>query len=349
MNRILVFCGMMVISSWNAFSSDVDNYKMIFKKELATISIEYGVNVAELDDSYSKSLRSLSDRILNTGDLPKSKAVLAEIERFSKVKKLSEENIGENFDVLKRLQLNYIVQMAGLNQDKAKKTLILANKYDSALNKIQVELTKQGKLDDASGIEKERASIQENCDVKSAKEFITALAQKGVTPLQSSPSEVKVPDEKVVAKPKEVRQEEAIMLIYCDDECQSVCLNGDNVVPQTGREAEITIHDGDILAIKAWDAQGGLGGGLIVGLKLKSTGKAIVSDGTWLYSSKEENGWQDPKFNDKDWKKVKIEDFDWLVRIMRAGYAQWGKKPKIIWGKGGTVYFRKQIFLRDFG
>jgi hypothetical protein len=150
------------------------------------------------------------------------------------------------------------------------------------------------------------------------------------------------------ALPKETRSEEAILLIYCDDECQAVYQNGDKLLFQTGKEAEITVQDGDVLAIKAWDAQGGSAGGLIVGLKLKSTGKAIVTDSTWLYSSKEEDGWQESEFNDKKWKRATVENFEWLIKTINEAFAKWKKKPKPIWGKGGTVYFRKQIFLRDF-
>ena len=132
---------------------------------------------------------------------------------------------------------------------------------------------------------------------------------------------------------------EVELLAFVDDGCE-VYLNGTRIEVVSGKVSKLRVDTGDVLAVKAWDVQGGTAGGLALSLT-QSNGKKLKTDTRWKCSAKEEPGWKDKTFEDKEWDRAHIVDIGWIADSLKRNYQS--RKPLIIWGKGGTVYFRRVI------
>lgn len=153
------------------------------------------------------------------------------------------------------------------------------------------------------------------------------------------------------AKIKELEEKlekvEARALFFCDDGC-NIYLNGKKRRFSYGRELDITIQEGDVIAAEAWDTQGGTACGLLAGIRLVASGKTLGTDTSWVYSSKEEVGWEKQDFDDKHWQKVRWSTVKWLNKAADTAFKNWERQPRPIWGEGTPVYFRKRITFKDF-
>ena len=201
------------------------------------------------------------------------------------------------------------------------------------------------KLDDAKTVQEERKHVASSEPVRLAQLVLKqASASKSVSMLPNSPPsrETTHEEDKV-----ESREEEGIALIYCDDGCD-IYHNGSKLSFAHGKDLETAIQEGDVIAVKAWDTQGGTACGLLVGIRLVSSGKAMGTDTSWIYSSKDDDGWEEQDFDDKRWRRARRSSLDWINKTAGTAFRKWKRKPRTIWGKGSPVYFRKHIILKDF-
>jgi len=81
---------------------------------------------------------------------------------------------GKETPEIKALQSAYVKQYADLERDLTAKLGTLSTKYEQALDLLQKELVKAGKLDDAMAVETERARVQ-----ASVKEYVSQLVDRG--------------------------------------------------------------------------------------------------------------------------------------------------------------------------
>ena len=140
-------------------------------------------------------------------------------------------------------------------------------------------------------------------------------------------------------EPSKPQDNEVELLVFVDDGCE-VYLNSERIEVTSGKVMKLRVSTGDVLAIKAWDVQGGVAGGLAVSLT-QSNGKRLKTDTRWKCASREEPGWKEKTFDDKEWGRARIVDIGWISEGLKTNFK--GKKPLIVWGKGGTVYFRQVI------
>ena len=138
------------------------------------------------------------------------------------------------------------------------------------------------------------------------------------------------------AKPAE---NEVELLAFADDGYE-VYLNGTRIEVAPGKVSKLRVETGDVLAVKAWDIQGGIAGGLALSLT-QPNGKRLKTDTRWRCSAKEEPGWKEKSFKDKEWDRAHIVEIGWISNSLKMNYQN--KKPLIIWGNGGTIYFRRVI------
>lgn len=157
------------------------------------------------------------------------------------------------------------------------------------------------------------------------------------------------PDQPPTGEPKggpvKAWEEEVELIALVDDGCE-LYLNGDPVVFVPGKAQMLRVREGDVLAVKAWDTQGGTAGGLALALTRKN-GKALVTDTQWLTSPKLESQWNTKPFNDKTWRHARKSALKWLEDAVQKQFKE-RRKPMCIWGHSGNVYFRKTIRSADF-
>ena len=180
------------------FAADLKTYKATYEKEMGNIAVEHGMNVSKLNESYSKSLNMLSDRATDAGDLDKSRAVMAEIERFATKKNVTPEDSTNSSPDLKKIQLYYLQNIQNFASANARRVLSLVSKFDSALGTLQTSLTRQKKLDDALAVQNERKAVIASEEVVEAKALLSGAAKIARQPVKAAAtSKTSAKEEKV--------------------------------------------------------------------------------------------------------------------------------------------------------
>ena len=172
----LLLCGVL-------YAEDLDTYKQKYKEGLEEISGKSSIDITKLNKQYSEGLDALLAKMQKTGDLDKTVAVMEEIERFKKTSAAPVE-LSTSQDV-KRLQEVYLRQAAKVSADKAKKIVLLSQKYDKALGQMQKKLVTSGDIDGARAIQNERKRLAESEIVVEARNKLKNAKRprpKSVTP-----------------------------------------------------------------------------------------------------------------------------------------------------------------------
>lgn len=138
---------------------------------------------------------------------------------------------------------------------------------------------------------------------------------------------------------------EAELVALVDDGCE-LYVNGARVDFVPGKTMTVQIAEGDVIAAKVWDIQGGTAGGLALALT-RPDGKSLLTDTTWLCCRKAESDWENKQFNDKSWRRARKADLEWLENAVKKQF-RGRRKPTVIWGEGGTTYLRKTVTASDF-
>lgn len=187
----LIICGHVL------FGADLNTYKFTYENQMQDIRLEHTANMVKLDRSYEKALDNLNERVTSLGDLIKIKEVMAEIERFKLLKCVQEEHSNESSPDLKRIQLAYIENLKSFETEKAKNIVSLTKKYDAALERLQVDLAKQRKVDEATAVMEERTTVLNNRDVVDSEELLASIkSQKETVPSSAVPDKPVAPEEK---------------------------------------------------------------------------------------------------------------------------------------------------------
>jgi formylglycine-generating enzyme required for sulfatase activity len=173
MNRLLMATLFLVCAISTTQAADLKSYKDVYDKNLEEIILGHGPKAVGLQEQYGKALDDLKAKVQGQGDLEKTKAVMAEMERFKKDKNIPEVPSESEIPEIKKLQAASAKQMSDLETDKARKVTTLATQYDGALERLQKELTKAGKIDEATAIQEERSKVR-NSDYLTAANRITA-------------------------------------------------------------------------------------------------------------------------------------------------------------------------------
>ena len=175
MNRIWVTLMFLAVSAIAVQAADLKSYKDVYDRNLEELVLGHGPKLVEIGQQYGKALEALKATVQGQGDLEKTKAVMAEIERFRKNKGVPPSSLEAEIIEIRNLQVVSNRQMTDLELEKARKVITLATQYDGALDRLQKDLTKAGKLDDATAIQDERNKVK-NSDYLLAANKVTAAA-----------------------------------------------------------------------------------------------------------------------------------------------------------------------------
>ncbi len=154
---IFLFSFLFLSSVWAA---DLKTYQETYRKNSEQILQSFQPKFDGLQQHYQKSLEAFRTTAQNQGDLTKTKAAVTEIERFQTAKSLPAKLDDAEIPEIKTLQASYVKQFSAWEQDMTVQLNTLTTKYEQALDRLQKELVKTGKLDEATAVRQERDRVQ---------------------------------------------------------------------------------------------------------------------------------------------------------------------------------------------
>ncbi len=154
------FCLVSLMLLLPAGAADLKTCRDIYQKSSEEILQTYQPKFTDLQNQYQKSLDALKTFAQGQGDLTKTKAAVAEINRFQKAKTLPASLDESGISEIKALQSGYVKQYTEIEKEMATKLSVLAAKYEKVLALLQKELVKAGKLDEATAVQSERDKAQ---------------------------------------------------------------------------------------------------------------------------------------------------------------------------------------------
>ena len=172
--RIFALMGLMPV-----WAADLNSFQEAYQKNSAEILQSFTPQFADLQQQYKKVLETMKTTVQSQGDLVKTKAVIAEIDRFQKEKSqpatLNENELPE----IKACQIGYMKQYAKLETDLTLKLGAVTVKYEQDLDRIQKEMVKAGKLDEATAVLEERGKAQRA--IKGYSDQLSAIRESSAT------------------------------------------------------------------------------------------------------------------------------------------------------------------------
>lgn len=141
-------------------AQDLRTMKSIYEKSAEDIRNGCQPKFEGLQQQYLKSLEAFKAAAVSQGDLVRTKAAIAEIERFRKTKSLPAAPDENEVPEIKGFQTAYVSQFSKLEIDMTAQHGQLTTKYVQALERLQKEKVKALKLDEAEEIRQEREKAQ---------------------------------------------------------------------------------------------------------------------------------------------------------------------------------------------
>lgn len=181
-----------------AWAADLNTYRDVYQKESQEILVSFQPRFDGLQQQYQKSLDGLKTAAQKQGDLVKIKAAIAESERFQKEKRLPATLTETEIPEIKALQSAYVKQFTLWERDMTAQLGTLTAKYVQALDRLQKELVKALKLDEATAVQVEKEKAQ--ASIKGYAEQISALAGPAAT---NAPSGTAAAQTKEAPAPKQ--------------------------------------------------------------------------------------------------------------------------------------------------
>ncbi len=187
--RIWISGALAAVAAVCGQAADLKTYKDVYEKESGQILQSFQPKFEGLQQQYQKSLEALKAGAQSRGDLKKTMVALAEIERFQKAKSLPASSDESVIPEIKSLQSAYTKQFSAWEMDMTAKLGALTVNYGQALDRLQKELTKAGKFDEALAVNQELEKAQ--AAIKGYSETLATLkgpAATNATVVAASPA-----------------------------------------------------------------------------------------------------------------------------------------------------------------
>ena len=158
-----VKCGLFLLFSvllLPVFALDLKTMKDMYQKTSEEILQSYQQKFADLQVQYQKSLETLRSNAQSQGDLLKTKAAMAEISRFQKAKSLPATQDDKEIPEIKAFQSGYVKQYTKLELEMTERLCDWTTKYGLGLDRLLKDLTKAGKIDEATTVQEEKEKAQ---------------------------------------------------------------------------------------------------------------------------------------------------------------------------------------------
>jgi len=128
----------------------------VYKTNAEKIAAEFQPRSEALQQQYQKALETLKGNVQRRGDLDKAEAVVAEMKQFEETKTLPPEPDKDAIAEIKAIQTNALKPFTALEKDRLTRMTTLTKRYGQALEQLQSDLVKAGKLEDAAAVRKAR-------------------------------------------------------------------------------------------------------------------------------------------------------------------------------------------------
>jgi len=169
-------------------------YRDTYETELAKIEKDVAEGTKAIPANYKRSLETLGARLQKSADLDGLLAVRTESERFGKEKDVPETALVEAPAALRELQEGYRSARERVEVDKARRIVDLTDKYLAALQRMQDELTRGGKIEEAVTV-KEAAKTARAEPAYTAAQFALADYEAKAPPADTPEKAGKTPAE----------------------------------------------------------------------------------------------------------------------------------------------------------
>jgi len=135
-----------------------------YKEGVEKINAEFQPKFENVNQQYQKSLEALRTAVRGKGDLEKTTAVTAELERFTKEKTIPPTPDDKAIAEIKALQTNAAKPFTALEKDMLTRLGTLTQRYGQMLEQVQAGLVRADKLDDAKAVSEARKRAKQTAD-----------------------------------------------------------------------------------------------------------------------------------------------------------------------------------------
>ena len=162
-NNVMICAGLcMAMGTAGSASAQVTNlqsFKDAYEISCRVVAAETRDAESALLNGYTNSLQSLRRKAQQAGDLDALKAIVNELARFEKEGALPDAP--PDVAVLRTLVDGYRSRIRLQEEQKASRILALTRDYDKALARLQLKLTQDGLIDEATAVQDERKRLAE--------------------------------------------------------------------------------------------------------------------------------------------------------------------------------------------
>ena len=164
-----------IILSNQLVATDLIKYQKLYKEGIEKIENKSLNKISLINQAYFDNLNTLLKKVQKSGDLEKTTIVMGEIQRFESTYAINKQPL--KLDELNTLHKHHVKLIDQNISNDAKQIIILSNRYDQALEKLQKQLVISGDLENATNVK--------NIREETTKSKILLNAQKSLNPPDS--------------------------------------------------------------------------------------------------------------------------------------------------------------------
>lgn len=153
---------------------DISALKASYEKCFEKVDIAHSAKIETWRQEYRRVLLALKEQTQAAAQLDAVIAVREEMDRLERDGDLTEDDVLSEPQALVELQTVYLSALAKIGFEKSETTLALWNKYDGWLESQERKLTREGKIDAALALRKERQRARNDSRITAAKFNVTA-------------------------------------------------------------------------------------------------------------------------------------------------------------------------------
>lgn len=140
-----------------------------FAAELEKTAETRREKLGKLNGIYTESLTKLRKKAQADGNLDALVALQTETKRFAEEGTLTDRDLSNTSAELRKLQGGFLASRQRAARNEAESVVALAENYEAALAARQAKLTREGELEEALAVKKERTELSSHPGVSAAK------------------------------------------------------------------------------------------------------------------------------------------------------------------------------------
>ena len=346
-------------------TNELSRLSGIYESAKAKIETKHASQVADLPAQYGKALDALEKVYQEHGDLKGVLSVHAERDAFSKAGTASANPLPGEPQELSELRAKQLAGPATLAAGQRDEMARLTAAYVSRLTELQKEWTRRGLIKEALAIQTQIDSLRAApAPAAAANESAQATPSWEAEPTAAA-RDVPAPPPVSTALPAPSANRSmlsgagkastpAILYIACDNS-HTAWLNGKLISEGSSfaelMKCDIKVKQGDVLAVRAVDREGGRAGGFYCCIVLKDARMSLGTSRHWLCSA------TNPPDN---WKKSQdVRGFLLMTEDVKTGVSQrlprWKDDNRLLTGqevwsesKTSPIWFKYVVDFDDF-